>query len=157
MTGMVPRAAKTVKAASTEQARRPVAKLFEIIDASDVEARADADEDVIFLVVRADHEDPQCVTLELPQFGIELYADEREDEPQQWAANAFRVAVQRMLAFYRALTELDDEYITEVEQAQQRIIERVLLPWLARTLAKNPALVVVPEDEVTAVFDKVLA
>ena len=61
--------------------------------------------------------------------------------------------VHRLLAFYRGLRELDEEYITEVEEAQLALIEGLYLPWFAQLLAKNPQYVAVPEDAVSDVLD----
>jgi hypothetical protein len=97
------------------------------------------------IVVELKDGDDGMVCLDLPQFDFDVCVEDREDR-LEWANEALREMLTRLLAFYAALTDLPPDYINEVEEAQVRIIERVLLPWMAHALGRNPGYITLPAD-----------
>lgn len=91
------------------------------------------------MIILSAWKDPDGWWLALPQFDLEAC------EPELSPAS-IENAIKRLLAFYDALSELPDEYINFVERQQMDIIERVLIPWFSRLMARNPAYWSTPSE-----------
>ena len=87
------------------------------------------------IIVEVDF-DEGATWLTLPQFGIEICGDSNEG----LMTDLFR----RILSFYAGLRDLPQNYINDVEREQIALIEELFLPWLAVTIAKNPAYFAAP-------------
>ena len=79
-----------------------------------------SDRDEVILVELA--RSPEGGVWRLPQFDIEVC--ERD------APRGFVQATRQLIALGRALREVPDHYVTEVEKRQRYLIENVFVPWL---------------------------
>lgn len=103
----------------------------------------DVDPTQVILVEVSLREDNQ-VHLHLPQFGIDCSAEYDDDEAA--LATLIDQMAKRLLGFYRALTEVPDSYITEIEEEQIELLQDLVLPWVGVQLATSPSYWALPES-----------
>lgn len=104
--------------------------------------RAHAGSDrVLIWSLELDGDDDEVVCL--PQLGIEVdLVGDDEDAVARAVQEAFRRAVE----YYRALIELPESYINEVEAAQLNLFHTILFPWFSTEIASKPGSWTVPDD-----------
>jgi hypothetical protein len=87
------------------------------------------------LYLQVNHDDDGWFVL-LPQFDMEIEADE--------PATMWDILLRRLLGFYATLSDLDAEFVTDVQRWQMKVIESRLLPWLGREYGAHPEYITPP-------------
>ena len=119
----------------------PVKSPFLLTDADGPLSSDDAI--VVRLGSGAEHEG--TIWIELPQFLIQ-FCVQSQREVDDWASEALREIVGRVLTFRVALDELPADYITGVERAQSALIDDALAPWLVQMYGRHPEYLNLPSE-----------
>ena len=82
-----------------------------------------------------------------PQFDIEATLDDDDGGLEVGTTRAVERVLQELMAFYRALRELPESYINEVERAQLGLLEHTVFPWLFATMGASPSYFTLPPLE----------
>ncbi len=84
-------------------------------------------------------------TLSAPQFGIEVGTAVQGDDLDEQVGSLVKGMMQHLVSLHRALRELPDAYLNEVERIQIQLFERVVFPWFAGAMAISPGAWDAPE------------